>query len=155
MNCAILLALDPACRRSELPNTSVRSSTCCAWTESSQTTVAIRSQMSSRRLTPPSNPVWRADDIRLSRKRAELIVASQWCASSRVRVGSWPCEDAGGCGAVQWRSQASDVLSFSREARLLAAGDAEAQKSREFRGTYSSGARLTSCNSCFYVSSPG
>ena len=32
------------------------------------------------------------------------------------------------CGAVEWSSQASDVLSFSREAPLLAPSDAEAQK---------------------------
>src|SRR5262245_31986170 len=38
------------------------------------------------------------------------------------------------CGAVEWRSQASDLLSFSREARLLAPSDAEAQKSRKLRG---------------------
>jgi sensor c-di-GMP phosphodiesterase-like protein len=34
------------------------------------------------------------------------------------------------CGAVEWRSQASNVLSFSRAARLSAPTDAEAQKCR-------------------------
>src|SRR5262245_39269132 len=57
------------------------------------------------------------------------------------------------CGAVEWRSQASDLLSFSREARLLAPSDAEAQKSRKLRGSHTSGARLTSCLSCYYESS--
>ena len=42
------------------------------------------------------------------------------------------------CGAVEWRSQASDVLSVSREARLLAPSDAEARK---LGGSYASGAR--------------
>jgi hypothetical protein len=36
------------------------------------------------------------------------------------------------CGAVEWRSQASDVLSFSREARLSAPTDAQAKKSRNY-----------------------
>jgi len=49
------------------------------------------------------------------------------------------------CGAVELRSQASNVLSFSREARLLPPTDAQAQKSRKLRGSYTSVARLTSC----------
>src|SRR4029453_3747691 len=57
------------------------------------------------------------------------------------------------CGAVEWRSQASDVLSFSREARLSAPTDAVAQKPRELRGSYTSGARRTSSLSCYYASS--
>src|SRR5215471_5285775 len=45
------------------------------------------------------------------------------------------------CGDIEWRSQASDVRSFSREARLLQPTDAQAQKSRKLCGSYSSGAR--------------
>jgi len=45
------------------------------------------------------------------------------------------------CGAVERHSQASDVLSFSREARLLAPRDAEAQKSRKLCLSYSSRTR--------------
>jgi len=45
------------------------------------------------------------------------------------------------CGAVEWRSQSSDVRSFSREARRLALSNAGAQKSRRLRGSYASGAR--------------
>src|SRR5215831_20341230 len=59
------------------------------------------------------------------------------------------------CGAVEWRSQASGVLSFSREARLLAPSDTEAKKSRKFRDSYTSGARLAYCFSCYYVPSRG
>ena len=42
------------------------------------------------------------------------------------------------CGTVEWRSQASNVLSFPREARLLPPTDAQAQKSRKLRGSYTS-----------------
>jgi len=49
------------------------------------------------------------------------------------------------CGAVEWHSQAPDVLSFSREARSLPPTDAQAQKSRKPGGSYTSEARLTSC----------
>jgi len=47
-------------------------------------------------------------------------------------------------GAVEWRSQESGVLSLSREARFSAPIDAEAKK---LRGSFASGARLTSCRS--------
>src|SRR5262249_13552565 len=57
------------------------------------------------------------------------------------------------CGAVEWRSQASNVLSFPREARLLPPTDAQAQKSRKLRSSYTSVARLTSCLFYYYVSS--
>jgi ABC-type uncharacterized transport system substrate-binding protein len=46
------------------------------------------------------------------------------------------------CGAVEWRSQAPDILTFSREARLSPPSDAQAQKSRKLRGSHTSGARL-------------
>src|SRR6476620_10762648 len=59
------------------------------------------------------------------------------------------------CGAVEWRSQASDVLSFSREARLSAPTDAQAKKSRKLRDSCASRTRVTSCDSCYRVSSGG
>ena len=59
------------------------------------------------------------------------------------------------CGAVEWGSQTSKVLSISREARPLAPTDTQAQKSRKLGGSYTSGARLTSYPSCHYVSSRG
>jgi len=57
-----------------------------------------------------------------------------------VGSGSWPCETQKYCGAVEWRSQASNVPSFSHETRLLPPTDAQAQKSRKLRGSYTSGA---------------
>jgi len=57
------------------------------------------------------------------------------------------------CGALEWRSQASNVLTFSREARLLPPTDAQAQKSRKLRGAtlLAHGSRLAF--SCYYVPS--
>src|SRR5262249_55420773 len=56
-------------------------------------------------------------------------------------TGLSPAGMAASLAALEWHSQASGVLSVSREARLLAASDAEAQKSRKLGGSYSSGAR--------------
>src|SRR5262245_57303564 len=46
-------------------------------------------------------------------------------------TGLSPAGMAASLAALELRSQASDVLSFSREARLLAPSNAEAQKSRK------------------------
>ena len=56
---------------------------------------------------------------------------------------------------LEWRSQASDVRSSSREARFLPPTDAQAQKSRKLCGSHTSVARLATCVSCYYVSSRG
>ena len=58
------------------------------------------------------------------------------------------------CGAVEWGSQASPVLSFSREARLSTPIDAECSNVKK-RGFYASVARVTFWLSCYYVSSRG
>ena len=51
--------------------------------------------------------------------------AAQSAPVPEVGNGSWPrAKTQTCCSAVEWRSQASDVRSFSREARLLSPTDA-------------------------------
>lgn len=51
--------------------------------------------------------------------------------------------------AVEWRSQASDLLASSREAHVTMSA---ARKSRKPHGSQASGTRLTSCRFRYYVS---
>ena len=96
-------------------------------------------------------------------RRRELIgqagtagpnAAAQSAPVPEVGNGSWPrAKTQTCCSAVEWRSQASDVRSFSREARLLPPIDAQGQKSRKLCGSQTFVARLATCVSCYYVSS--
>src|SRR5262249_5709655 len=81
--------------------------------------------------------------VPISGKTLSGTIARPMTATSLMGLGCAKTQTC--CGAVEWRSQASNVLAFSREARLLSPTDAQAQKSRNFRGSYTSVAPLTSC----------
>jgi hypothetical protein len=56
------------------------------------------------------------------------------------------------CSAVEWRSLTPNALAFSRAAHVTMFTDGNARKSRKPSGSHTSGARLTSCRFCYYVS---
>ena len=74
------------------------------------------------------------------------------CAAKRLPSGPGLKRRRAADQAVEWRSQASDVLSVSREARLSAPSDAEAQKSSKTPQLLRFWcARIRSYLSCYYV----
>ena len=85
-----------------------------------------------------------------------LLIAALRCDNSAESLpGLGRVKTRTRCGAVELRSQASDVLPSRARLRLCTPADAAAQKSRKVRGSYASGARVTSWLSCYYVSNRG
>ena len=95
----------------------------------------------SRSLNAPSNysgAIACALDVPNLVVRASLQIAAM---PFEVSNGSWPCDNAGVLRRRRIAFSSVRCSFLSREARLLARGDAEALKSRKLRGSYSSGAR--------------
>src|SRR6516225_3177628 len=108
---------------------------CCARAATGQAkSVPPRRVMNSCRVTRPLRSTVIRPEYQISHASLKQLLRRK-VPTRAVSAGLGCVETQTCCGAIEWCSQASDVLSFSREARLSAPTDAAAEISR-LRGSY-------------------